>query len=124
MKNAINWFEIPVRDFDNAIRFYEGVLGRKLIRESFGGAPHAMFPCDKEAVTGSLIKRDATHAPGGTGAVIYLDCADLAAAVAAAPGLGGAVVTPVTPIAPHGTIAVLRDPDGNHVGLHTPPTKA
>jgi predicted enzyme related to lactoylglutathione lyase len=56
--------------------------------------------------------------------VIYLDCADLAAAVKKAPELGGGVVTPVTEIAPHGTIAVVRDPDGNHVGLHTPPAKA
>lgn len=26
MKNAINWFEIPVKDFNRAKRFYEAVL--------------------------------------------------------------------------------------------------
>ncbi|GEM_PF-6651292 len=25
--NPVNWFEIPVRDFDKAKRFYESVLG-------------------------------------------------------------------------------------------------
>ncbi len=27
MKNAINWFEIPVKNFDKAQKFYETILG-------------------------------------------------------------------------------------------------
>ena len=27
MKNAINWFEIPVKDFEKAKAFYETILG-------------------------------------------------------------------------------------------------
>ena len=27
MKNAINWFEIPVKNFDKAKKFYETILG-------------------------------------------------------------------------------------------------
>ncbi len=30
MKNAINWFEIPVKDFSRAQKFYETVLDTKI----------------------------------------------------------------------------------------------
>ncbi len=29
MKNAINWFEIPVKNFDRAKKFYETILGAR-----------------------------------------------------------------------------------------------
>ncbi|MEP7376701.1 MAG: VOC family protein [Chitinophagaceae bacterium] len=32
MKNAINWFEIPVENFDKAKKFYEAILGADLKR--------------------------------------------------------------------------------------------
>lgn len=30
MKNALNWFEIPVKNFDKAKKFYETILGAEL----------------------------------------------------------------------------------------------
>ncbi len=29
MANAINWFEIPVKDFNRAKKFYDTILGAK-----------------------------------------------------------------------------------------------
>ena len=34
--NAVGWFEIPVKDMERAIKFYEGVFGVKLDRNQMG----------------------------------------------------------------------------------------
>ena len=35
-RDALNWFEIPVRDMERAQKFYEAMLALKLRRESMG----------------------------------------------------------------------------------------
>jgi predicted enzyme related to lactoylglutathione lyase len=121
MKNSINWFEIPARDLDKAVAFYEKTLGVKLQREVFGGEPHALFPIDKEAkgVTGALVSATRLQ-PGAGGVLIYLDASDgVNACLARAKSAGAKEVAPHTPIGEHGFIAVVTDPEGNQVGLHS-----
>ena len=120
MKNAINWFELGTRDMDRAIRFWEATLGKPLRREVFGGVPHAIFPHEDAAhgVTGALVPASA-RSPGPGGALIYFDCADgVPATLARAEAAGASVVQPATSIGEHGWIAIVRDLDGNEVGLH------
>lgn len=121
MQNAINWFEIPTRDMDKAVRFYEATFATKLQRETFGGMPHAMFPVEKmeTSVTGAIVA--APHlTPGAGGVLIYLNAADgVRATLGRARSAGAAEIMPHTAIGPHGFIAVVKDPDGNHVGLHS-----
>ncbi len=122
--NSINWFEIPTRDMDKAVPFYEKTLGVTLQREVFGGMPHAIFPVEKSdtAVTGALVA--GPHAtPGGGGVTIYLEAPDgVKACLARARAAGAAEVVPHMAIGEHGWIAVFRDLDGNHVGLHSAKT--
>jgi len=123
MKNAINWFEIPTRDMDRAVRFYEAALGTPMQREVFGGMPHALFAAakDKDSVTGALVV-DAKREPGTTGALIYLGCPDgVPAVLDRAAKAGAKVLLPVTSIGEHGFIAVIQDLDGNQIGLHANP---
>ena len=119
MKNAINWFEIPVTDIDKAASLYGRILGRPLRLEDAGGHPSAVFSYDgKEAVSGSLIADPAR--PRGGGTVIYLDAPDGVDACLARATAGGAkAVLPVTSIGPNGWIALFADLDGNVVGLHS-----
>ena len=120
--NAINWFELPTRDMDRAVRFYEATLAIALRREVFGDQPHAVFPskCPPggHSVAGALVS--APHlTPGAAGAIVYLDCKDgVAAALARAQAAGGKVVQPHTSVGEHGYIAVVDDLEGNRVGLH------
>lgn len=121
--NAINWFEIPTRDMDRAVAFYEATVGRPLKREVFGGLPHAIFPsrCAPGAdmsVAGALVT--GPHlTPGAAGTVIYLDCPDgVAASLERATRAGATVVQPHTAIGENGFIAIVDDLEGNRVGLH------
>ena len=118
--NSINWFEIPTRNMDKAVAFYEQTLGVQLHREVFGGEPHAMFPVEKTAasVTGAIVA--APRLTPGQGVVIYLDAPDgVKACLARAAKAGAKEVAPHTAIGEHGFIAVVSDPDGNQVGLHS-----
>lgn len=118
--NSINWFEIPTRDMDKAVAFYEKVLAVRLQREVFGGEPHAIFPVDRErkGVTGALVTSPRLT-PGG-GVVLYLDAADgVHASLARAKAAGAKELVPHTAIGENGFFAVVADLEGNHVGLHS-----
>lgn len=120
IKNAINWFEIPVADLGRAVAFYTAMLGRPLKEEKFGGTDIAIFPSDQRGVGGALVA-DARRKPTGDGALVYLDATgQLDACLERAQKAGGTVVLPRTAIGDPGFIAIVRDQEGNCVGLHSP----
>jgi predicted enzyme related to lactoylglutathione lyase len=122
--NAISWFEIPVKNIDQAQRFYETVLGKNLHREVFpmGGQDYtlAIFAAPDEGVKGCLQSGADTPEPSTQGTLVYLDCSpSIDAALARAQTLDAKLLKPKTALPPGmGFIAHLRDPDGNRVGLH------
>jgi predicted enzyme related to lactoylglutathione lyase len=119
MSNAINWFEIPVRDMDRAAAFYETLLAVKLRRETFGGLPYAIFPYDPPGVSGALVQ-DGKRTPGG-GTLVYLNAEGrLDAILARASSAKANVILPKTSIGKDGFIAVLADSEGNAVGFNAP----
>lgn len=120
MKNAVNWFEIPVADMNRAQAFYETVLARKLRREEMGGSALAVFPYDEPATGGCLQSGANRSAPAGSGIRIYLDCSpSLDAVLARIDAAGGAIVSPKFALPGEmGVIALMRDSEGNEVGLH------
>jgi predicted enzyme related to lactoylglutathione lyase len=121
MNNTINWFELPTTDLNRASRFYEAVLGASLKRELFDGTgmQMAVFQGEQESVRGALIL-DQRRKPVADGALVYLHARDLDASLARIEQAGGAVVMPKTDIGEPGFIALVRDTEGNVVGLHAP----
>lgn len=122
MRNALNWFEIPVVDLDRAAAFYATVLDRDALPtdEPQPGRRMAFLPSEGEGVGGALVK-DAYGTPAATGTTVFLNAGgDLDAIVSRIEPAGGAVLMPVTDIGPWGRIALLRDTEGNKVGLHSP----
>jgi predicted enzyme related to lactoylglutathione lyase len=118
MTDAINWFEIPVKDLERATRFYEVMLGKKLKREVFGGTPMATFPTGaREDVGGSLVA-DPKCSPSASGSLVYLDAPDLDDALVRAKKAGGTIELPKTDIGEPGHIAIVIDTEGNRIGLH------
>lgn len=118
MKNAINWFEIPVVELPRAISFYEQVFAAPLKQEVFFGTPHAIFKA--EGVAGALVK-DARRKPQTGGPLPYLHVdGSFDAALERVTKAGGKLLLPRTEIGPQGSIAVMLDTEGNEVGLHQP----
>lgn len=120
--NALTWFEIPVTDLERATRYYEQLFEVSLTPWKTDDKAMAMFPCDQQAggVGGALIQANGTR-PADHGTVIYLNATGrLDECVARAGKHGGKVVVPRTDIGDPGFIAMIEDPDGNRVGLHSP----
>lgn len=119
-KSALNWFEIPVSNIEKAAAFYERTLGIAMRRERGHGMELAVFPYTPEVAVGGAIVAAPHLRPGATGTVVYLDCTGkLDACVARVADAGGKVVQPRTAIGENGFIAMVSDPDGNVVGLHS-----
>ena len=71
MNSIINWFEIPAHDLDRAVAFYEHALELSFYRETVSGIEMALFPHEKPATGGALVKAD-MFTPSDKGAVVYL----------------------------------------------------
>jgi len=119
LKNAINWFEIPVDDYERAVEFYENILQLDLKREVMDGFDIAVFPADEAGVGGSLIKADFLK-PSETGSVVYLNVEGMIDGVLQrAQAQGVAILFPKTHIGEPGYIAHIADSEGNRIGLHS-----
>jgi predicted enzyme related to lactoylglutathione lyase len=118
--NAINWFEISVVNLDRATRFYGEVLGTPLLRHVFGGSPIAVFPYERMGGVGGCLTSHDSRRPSEDGPALFLAVKDLDASLARLKEAGGELVSPRSEIGEHGFIAMIRDTEGNVVGLHEP----
>ncbi|HET7747155.1 MAG TPA: VOC family protein [Vicinamibacteria bacterium] len=111
------WFEIPSRDFDRAVRFYESVLEATLAREETPSMRMAVFPHVKPQPTGAVVRAEG-YEPATAGTVVYLAVDDIRPVLGRVPKAGGAVTLPLTPLPEGmGVFAQIRDTEGNRVGL-------
>ena len=119
--NAIDWFEIPVRNMDRATAFYETLLGITIRREAIAPNTLGVFTYDVEqGVGGCLLAGDNVPAPSLDGSLVYLNAGpSLDAVVARVEAAGGRVLVPkVTLPGDMGCFVHIADTEGNRVGLH------
>jgi predicted enzyme related to lactoylglutathione lyase len=113
--HAAVWFELPVRDLDKAIGFYNTVLGYDLKIDTNGPNPMAFFPHEKGSVGGHLYPGTPSPDAGPTVHLIVPDT--LEDATQRCWDAGGQVL-PGDPIpVPDGRFSYAKDPDGNSIGL-------
>jgi uncharacterized protein len=120
MAHAVNWFEIPSRDFERAKNFYETVLGVTLILP-FPGMKYAMFPADTQQgeIGGGLIEEPGWE-PAKGGALIYLNGGeDLSVPLSRVEAAGGMILMPKKAIGANGFMARFVDTEGNIVAMHS-----
>lgn len=119
---ALNWFEIPVRDLDRAQRFYETLFARPLRREAMGpDVTLAVFPyAQGSGVGGCLYAGKNAPAPSAEGTVVYLNAEPSLNAVVARLGeAGGKLLLPRVDLpGDMGAFVHIEDSEGNRVGLH------
>ena len=118
--NLANWFEIPVKDLDRAIKFYEKVFDVKLSPEEVGGMKMAMFPFTQNTpgAAGSLIKGE-SYEPSHAGTVVYFSVEDIPETLRRINANGGKTVMPKTAIGQYGFIAQYEDTEGNRLAIHS-----
>jgi uncharacterized protein len=121
MKNAINWFEIPVKNFTRAKKFYETVLGAEIQVMEAMGMKSGFLPAEMETGgIGGCIIEGKGYEPSSTGSLIYLNGgSDLAVALSRVEAAGGKIVLPKTAIGHNGFMAHFTDSEGNKLGLHS-----
>ncbi len=120
--NAINWFEIPVRDIDRAIAFYSAMLNKPVGKGEFAGMPHGFLPSSEDGVGGALVQSDHLTPGGANGTLIYLNASfDLDGCLVRAQAAGATIVQEKTAIPPQGYMAIVMDTEGNRIALHQPP---
>lgn len=120
MATAINWFEIPAKNFERAKSFYEAMLGINMTLP-FPQMKYAMFPADMQngEVGGGLVEEKG-YEPSPTGSLVYLNGGeDLAVPLSRVEAAGGKILLPKTSIGPNDFIAYFEDTEGNKVGLHS-----
>jgi predicted enzyme related to lactoylglutathione lyase len=121
MKNAINWFEIPAKNFDRAKSFYETVLGIKIHVVPHPTNKYGVFPADMEngQVGGALSEGEGCE-PSGKGSLVYLNGGDdLSVPLSKVEKAGGKIVMPKISIGQNGFMAHFTDTEGNKVALHS-----
>lgn len=121
--NPVGWFEIYVKDMDRAVRFYQSVLGtrlEKLAQPGPGISDMRTFPMQRDGIgaAGALARMENGPA-GGSGTIVYFTCTDCAVEAKRAPANGGKILKDKSSIGHYGYIAIVADPDGNTVGLHS-----
>ena len=121
--NKLNWFEIPVTDFERGKSFYETVFDVSLQVMDFGGFKMAIFPNDNGngKVYGALCFHPEQYIPSENGVLIYLNCnPDLQPVLDKVESNGGKILRPKTIISPEfGFMAMLIDSEGNRIALHS-----
>jgi predicted enzyme related to lactoylglutathione lyase len=126
--NPVVHFEIYVEDMTRAKAFYEAVFETRLEQMPNPTPEMEMdmwfFPMDKDTgmssygAGGMLVKMDG-FTPGGGGTLVYFGCDDCAVQAARAAEHGGSIFQEKTSIGEHGFCAVVRDTEGNLIGLHS-----
>jgi predicted enzyme related to lactoylglutathione lyase len=123
MKNAISWFDLPAKDIERAVKFYNHILQVNMVPTQGMDGMSAFFPYDAPLAVGGAINMSNSdfYTPSETaGPLIYLDAGeDLTPVLGRVEPAGGKVVVPKTSIGEHGAIAVFIDSEGNRVGLHS-----
>ena len=121
MANPIVWIDIPVKNVDRAMRFYAAVLDVPLKKEEFPTLSVGLVPHEDGEVGVCLFPFPAEeNQPSEQGALVYLNCnGRLAEALEEVERMGGMVVKGRHSIGGFGWRAIVVDPEGNRIALHS-----
>lgn len=118
-KHIICWTDIPVSDLDRATKFYREVLKEDIQKISEGGMEMSMV-YNEECHSNFCLSVMEERKPGSSGPLIYLSVEGrLDEAVSLVEPNGGKVLEAKHQIGPYGWRALIEDPEGNGIALHS-----
>ena len=122
MANVVSFFEIPTKDFERAVEFYNTIFNIEMEVSDVMGYPMAFFPNEGVGVTGALVRTD-DIIPTTDGTVMYINVTQsMVKVIKRIEDAGGHLLTPRTKLGPDddfGYFAVFVDTEGNKIGLHS-----
>ena len=118
--SAVNWFEIPVKDFERASAFYGKVLDIEIHVMPHPECQYGIIPCDMEKGIGGAIVEGPGYEPSKIGSLVYLSGGDdLSVPLSRVESAGGKIILPKTSLGPNGFMAHFIDTEGNKVAFHS-----
>jgi predicted enzyme related to lactoylglutathione lyase len=112
---AIEWVEIPAKDFAKSTSFYESVFGWKINRQH-DWEKYPMFMDAADKMGGGFVKSDN---PVQGGVLLYVTVDEIDAVAPLIEKNGGSITKPKTLIDESvGWWATFHDPAGNQLGLY------
>jgi predicted enzyme related to lactoylglutathione lyase len=114
--NRVIYFEMPVEDFDRAIKFYETVFDWKVTKEDRQSGPYYAVKtgdASKPGINGSFFKKEA----GWTQVSNVINVQDIDDIIKKIKKLGGEIIFPKTVINGVGYLAYFKDTEGNTFGM-------
>jgi len=121
--HAVNWFEIPVVDFDRAKKFYETIFNYQMPENHMGPARMGFLLYDFQngGRGGAIVHNPEFYQPSANGTLVYLNCdPDLSRVLEKVSDAGGKIVMEKREVAPGlGYWALINDTEGNRVALHS-----
>jgi predicted enzyme related to lactoylglutathione lyase len=120
LKNSINWFEIPVLDFDRAKLFYSMIYNYEMPDQIMGPIRMGFFLVEKGGIGGAIVYGEG-YVPSKEGTLVYLNGGkDLSVVLNRVENAGGKIISPKMKINDElGYIALFLDSEGNRVALHS-----
>lgn len=114
MSNPVVWFEISGNDPQRLRKFYADVFGWQINAKDGSGYAETMPRKPEGAIGGGICVPHNNLPPYVT---VYVQVANVDAALARAADAGAAIVIPKTVVPGAVTFAMLKDPAGNLIGL-------
>ena len=123
MINSIDWFEIPVLNFDRAKEFYSRIYNYEMTETMLNSLRMGLLPMDRDAKgIGGAIVQGNDFIPTSLGVKVYLNAGkDLMEVLNRVIAAGGEIIVQKTKINDEfGYFAMFEDTEGNHISLHSP----
>ena len=119
LKHYVNWFEIPVLNFERALRFYNVIYDIEMETTHMNGYDMGFFPANK-GIGGAIVMGEGC-VPSDTGPLIYLNGGkDLSEIMGRVGSAGGRIILPKTLINESaGFFALFLDTEGNRMAIHS-----
>lgn len=121
--HAINWFEIPVADFDRAKKFYETIFNYEMPESQMGPARMGflLYDTQNNGRGGAIVHNPDFYTPSKNGTLVYLNGEpDLQPVLDRVAAAGGQIIMKKSDIGQGlGFWALIEDSEGNRVALHS-----
>jgi predicted enzyme related to lactoylglutathione lyase len=123
-KHAINFFEIPVNDFNRARQFYSRIFNYEMPERQMGPNRRGfLLSSETLGSIGGAIVQGPDYIPSQRGSLLYLNAGDdLSLVLNRVEAAGGQIElekAPVAELEQLGYFAVIRDTEGNRIALHS-----